>query len=319
MARAYGSDAVLLGRFEDDYGDFPADEFIKFPFTSYELGSEQGLIEDDTLGQGRDPLSPSQDVINVDGNIVVPVDLRFIGYFLRGLFGDPATTDNGDGTYDHVFVSGKSVIPSMAFEVGHPRVPVFFRHAGTVLESIALNFERSGNATATIAAVAQGEESAAVTVDADPIDDSVIAFRRFSQFQGAILKDSTPLANVTAAALTYSNNLERITTIRSDGKIDGADQTVASLSGNIDVRFADTQLTDLAAAGTPVELSFEYTISPFEFLKFTAHKVHLPKAKLPVSGPGGVQASFNFQGAKDAAEGQMLTIMLRNDIASYTS
>jgi hypothetical protein len=38
-----------------------------------------------------------------------------------------------------------------------PKVPAFFRHAGVKLNSIALEFTRSGPAAATITAIAQGE------------------------------------------------------------------------------------------------------------------------------------------------------------------
>jgi hypothetical protein len=38
-----------------------------------------------------------------------------------------------------------------------PKVPAFFRHAGVKLNSIALEFTRSGPAAATINAIAQGE------------------------------------------------------------------------------------------------------------------------------------------------------------------
>jgi hypothetical protein len=37
--------------------------------------------------------------------------------------------------------------------------------------------------------------------------------------------------------VTYSNNLEKIETIRDDGLIEGADPTIAALTGRIDVRF----------------------------------------------------------------------------------
>ena len=56
-----------------------------------------GLIDDPVLGQGRDPLAPLQDVITDDGDIIVPVDPRYLGLWLTGLFGDPDTADNGDG------------------------------------------------------------------------------------------------------------------------------------------------------------------------------------------------------------------------------
>jgi hypothetical protein len=95
--------------------------------------------------------------------------------------------------------------------------------------------------------------------------------------------------------VTYSNNLEKIETIRDDGLIDGADPTIAALTRRIDVRFADT-LIDLAAGGTPVDLEFACTLSAQAKLVLTAHEVYLPRPKLAVEGPGGVQASFDLQG-----------------------
>jgi hypothetical protein len=54
--------------------------------------------------------------------------------------------------------------------------------------------------------------------------------------------------------VTYSNKLEKIETIRDAGLIDGADPTIAALTGRIEVRLADTTLIDLAAGGTSVDL-----------------------------------------------------------------
>ena len=72
---------------------------------------------------------------------------------------------------------------------------------------------------------------------------------------------AAPVGNLTGGSVTYSNNLEKIETIRDDGLIEGADPTIAALTGRIDVRFADTTLIDLAAGGTPVDLEFAYTLS----------------------------------------------------------
>jgi hypothetical protein len=117
--------------------------------------------------------------------------------------------------------------------------------------------------------------------------------------------------------LTYSNNLERIETIRSDGKIDGADPTVASLTGNLEVRFADTQLIDAATNNTPLELTFAYTIDATKRLTFIAHEVYLPKPKVSITGPGGIQATFEWQAAKNVAANKMLTVELLNDVTTY--
>jgi Phage tail tube protein len=132
--------------------------------------------------------------------------------------------------------------------------------------------------------------------------------------QGSIKRAGSPVGNLTGGSVTYSNNLEKIETIRDDGLIEGADPTIAALTGRIDVRFADTTLIDLAAGGTPVDLEFAYTLSAQSKLVLTAHEVYLPKPKLAVEGPGGVQASFDFRGAKNTGAGRMLTVTLTNDL-----
>jgi len=312
MARAYGANAQLLGKFETVYGTAPTGNYIKFPFVSTDLGSEQGLIASDLLGQGRDPAQPIRDVIRVEGNVVVPVDLRNFGHWLKALFGAPTTT--GTGPYTHTFVSGAASLPSLALEVGMPEVPIFFTEAGVRVNSAQLSFARSGAANATLNCIAQGESDATTTGGGTP---TTATLTRFNQFQGSIKKDGLQLGNVTGAQLTYTNNLERIETIRSDGKIDGADPTIAALTGNIEVRFADTALIDAATDNTPMELAFAYIIDADKSLTFTAHEVYLPKPKLAISGPGGVQATFDWQAAKATSPARMLTVVLKNDVASY--
>ncbi|MDK9723126.1 MAG: phage tail tube protein [Rhodospirillales bacterium] len=156
MARAYGANALLLAAFETAYGVPPATGFVKFPFVSSSLGSEQGLIDSDILGQGRDPAAPSRDVIKVEGDVVAPVDLRYFGHWLKALLGPPAST--GTGPYDHVYGSGAMSLPSLVIEIGMPEVPVFFLIGGVRLNSLQMNFQRSGHANATFNAIGQARK-----------------------------------------------------------------------------------------------------------------------------------------------------------------
>ena len=107
MARAYGWNAQLLIAEENEYGVPPEENYRKIPFISSSLDSEQNLVSSNVLGLGRDPTQPFQDVINVDGDMAVPVDMRNIGLWLKAVFGAPATTDNEDGSFTHTFESGK--------------------------------------------------------------------------------------------------------------------------------------------------------------------------------------------------------------------
>src|ERR687897_3055418 len=118
MARAYGSSSHLLMKRETTYGQAATGDYIRMPFNRCNLGSEQGLIDDPVLGQGRDPLAPLQDVSNDEGDIVVPVDPLYLGIWLTGLFGNPTSSDNGDGSYDHEFTSSGENLPSCTIEVG---------------------------------------------------------------------------------------------------------------------------------------------------------------------------------------------------------
>lgn len=417
MARAYGSNASLLLKRETTYGEQADGNFYQMPFNSSDLSSEQGLIEDAVLGFGRDPQQPLRDVINNEGDISVPVDPRYLGFWLTGLLGDPvsgdvpaegyidfadqpvendtitingvvftfvdaspsgdeiliggtivqtlsnvtarlnASTDNnvniatydrptgterlriihdtagaagnsftiaedcsvatrsaptleGGGT-EHEFVSGKDTLPSYSVQVGMPKVPAYFMHTGVVINSLALDFQRSGAAAATINAIAQAETRYGASLGGTP---QALTFSRISQFQGDIKSGGVNIGNLTAGSVTYSNNMEKIETIRDDGLIDGADPTIAALTGTIEVRFADTTLVDKASSGTPVDLEFSYTLNAGLIVKLVAHEVYLPKPKLSVEGPGGIQASFDFQGAFNATEGKMLTVQLINDL-----
>ncbi|MEI8397140.1 MAG: phage tail tube protein [Rhodospirillaceae bacterium] len=312
MSRAIGANAQLLGKFEATYGTAPTGNYARLPFISCDLGSEQPLEANDVLGLGRDPPEPSRGVVTAQGNVVVPVDLRDIGLWLKGLFGLPTTTGTAPA-FSHVFTSGATALPSLALEVGMPDVPRYFLNTGCMVDSIKFPWATSGKANATVAVIAQGEANAATTGGGTPTSR---VLRRFQQSMGVVRKDGVALGNVTGGELTYANKLSAVRTIRDDGKIDGCDLGVAACTGQISVRFADTVLLDAASSGTPVTLSLGWIIDTDKSLMIDLPAVYLPKAKNPISGPGGIEAKYNWQAAKPAS-GAFVTVTLKNDIESY--
>ncbi|MGE5509678.1 MAG: phage tail tube protein [Bacteroidota bacterium] len=313
MARARGANAVMAAAFETTYGTPPVAGFKKLPFVSSALGDEQNLIGSDLLGYGREPLPPSRDVVNNEGDVVVPVDLRNFGYWLKLLLGAPTTVDNS-GVYTHTFVSGALTLPSMSIEVGMPEVPSYGMNFGVRANSMKIQLQRSGLLNATMSLIAQGETKAGVSAAGSPTE---AAIERFSQFMGEIKRDGTSLGHIVSAELTYSNNLDKVEVIRPDGRIEDADPAMVAVSGTVNVRFADTVLLDQAVAGTACELSFGWAIGADKSLLFTLHEVYLPKPKQPISGPGGIQAAFAFQAAEDPALQKTMTVALENDVSTY--
>ncbi len=313
MARAQGSRAQLALAYESTYGTAPASGYFKMPFARSTLGTEQPLIDNELLGYGRDPLPPQRDAITSDGDVVIPVDVTAIGYWLKGLLGQPTTTGTTPRT--HTFVSGGTTLPSMSIEIGNPEVPNFEMFTGVMVDRMQFTLERSGLLQATTTLVAQGSTNAATTGAGTPTD---ITLQRFGHFNGSIKRNGTSLGDIVSAEFTYSNNLDRIETIRSDGRIDGADPGNAQGMGNIVSRFSDTTLLTQATNGSSCSLELAWTISASLSLTFTFHEVYLPRPRRPIEGPLGIQAQFDWMAAKaSGAPNRMMTAVLVNAQTSY--
>ena len=312
MARAQGARSQLAAAFETTYGTAPTSGFMQMPFASASLGAEQPLLASELLGYGRDPLAPIKDAVTADGDITVPLDAEAFGFWLKAAFGAPATTGTTNKT--HTFKSGSWNLPSMAIEVAMPEIPRFAMYTGCVLDQLSIAMQRSGLLTANVKLVAQGENVATATAAGTPTG---YALQRFGHFNGAIKRNGASLGNIVSADLAYANNVERVETIRNDGRIDGADPSIAALTGKIDVRFADTTLMDQALNGTSASLEFSWTISANVSLTITAHAVYLPRPRVEIQGPQGIQASFDWQAAYDSVAGQMCTVVLKNQVANY--
>lgn len=311
MGRARGANARLVGAFETTYGTPPASGFRSFPFVSADLGATQGLIEDDLLGQGREKLDPTPDVTNNDGNVVVPVDMRHFGFWLKLLFGVPVTT--GDDPYTHTFRSGAVVLPSMSIETQLPDVPSFEMNYGLRGGELQIGLARSGLLNATVTLVGKGSAPRKVTTSAGTLA-AALAVNRFRQAVGTIKRNGAVLGSIVSAQLSFTNNLEKVETIQPDGEIEDADAGQAMASGNIVSRFASNALYADAVSGAPVQLSFGWTQGDYS-LTFTLPRAFLPRTRVPINGPNGLQSTIDFMAS--GGDGNCLIAALANDVESY--
>ena len=228
MARAQGARAQMALAYETVYGTPPVSGFRLMPFARATLGSEQPLLESELLGYGRDPLAPIKDAVTADGEVVIPIDVKAFGFWLKAAFGQPTTSGTTPKT--HTFQSGNWTLPTMAIETAMPEVPRFAMYSGCVLDQLTWQMQRSGLLTATARLVAQGETIAAATAAGTP---TALGLQRFGHFNGTVKRNGSALGNVVSAEITYSNNLDRIETIRGDGRIDGVDPAMAALAGRM--------------------------------------------------------------------------------------
>ncbi|MFC3579128.1 phage tail tube protein [Sphingomonas hylomeconis] len=311
--RPLGINAVLAAAFETTYGTSPAGTYYKLPFVSHGLGEVQPLIEDDQLGFGREGLDPTYDVITNDGDIVVPVDLRGIGFWLRATFGAPTSASAGSGKFAHTFTSGATTLPTVTAEFGNPEVPTYSAHYGAAVNSLKIDLARSGMLNAVLSMIAQGEADPATTSIAG--SPTLLRGPRFAQATGSISVDGTAAGDVVSASLAYSNQLDKVEVIREDGRIGGIDPGKAMSSGSLSTRFTNLTLLNKARAKTPIALSFGWKMDGGYSLIFTLPRVFLPKPKRAILGPKGIMADFDWQAS--GSSGAQLSVVLTNDTASY--
>lgn len=308
--RASGALVRLAVGFEPSYGTPPDyEKFWRMPFVSSSLGSEQALTSESVFGDGRDATALGQDALVVDGDVVVPLDGRFIGIWLKALFGEPVTT-GVEAPWTHRFSSGAWALPSLTVELAMQDILRFATYAGVVANTLTLQMQRGGAARGTVGLVAKTEAVESYSLLLDPAEMDVLAF---PNWRGEVLRNGDRLGDLQSAQLTYSNNLGRRETIREWGEIDGADPSFATLTGRLEARFSDDALYQQAIDGGACELRFEWVMGNFS-LRFIAHEVHLSRPRLPVQGPRGIQASFDWHGVRDASEGLMATVLLNTDM-----
>jgi Phage tail tube protein len=219
------------------------------------------------------------------------------------------------GANDHTFTSGSWTLPSMAIETQMPDVPKFSMYSGVVVDELSWEMKRAGLLQATVKMVAQGESIVAASAAGALSGD--LNYKRFGHFNGSILRNGVSLGNITSARVNYMNNLDKIETIRGDGRIDGADPSIAACKGQIVSRFADLTLYNQAIAQQACALEFRHTIGASEKFVFTAHAVYLPRPRTPIEGPNGVEATFDWQAALATSPARMITCVLTNAVASY--
>lgn len=314
MGRARGQNAIMALGTEASYGVPPASGYRKVPFVSSNLGAEQALIESDLLGQGRAPSDPTYDIVTNDGDVVVPMDTRSYGLWLRLLLGAPVTTVGPGEMYTHTFSSGKLALPSGSIEIGLPDRPTYSTHYGVRANTLQIQMARGGLTSSTLGLIAKGETVPALTSSAGVIQDFG-AVQRFAAAGGYISVDGVQIGEVVSARLNYSNGMEKDETIRPDAEINDVDPGMPSASIGLTLKFADTVLLNKATGKVPVGITLTWPYSATMSLSLTLPRVFLPRSKRPISGPGGIQIESNGIASTEFAPLMVATLI--NDVASY--
>lgn len=237
------------------------------------------------------------------------------GFWLVSVFGLPTTT-GADPNFVHVFESGAEVIPYRTVEV---KVPIaggtkFLRHAGLIADKLTLNVSRAaGYQRATLDLLGYQETKLSVTGGGAPVDPW--ALDRVLNSQGVVKIDGVA-AELLALDATYDNKLKGLEYAGSD-RVGGYDSDEdATFTGTMRVRFKDFSHYDRAVAGTAASLELLWQKNANRLLSIAAGVTRLERQGVEISGPSGIEQTFNFM-AEQTAAAPMLAVTLKNGVATY--
>ena len=316
MAGISADNVRLSRRRESTFGTAATGNYVGIPFKSWTLGIAQAWESDDILGQGRDAQRPARAAPTLRGEVVVPGDLRAIGYWLALMFGAP-TTSNASSVYTHVFKSGAQSLPSDSFQKHHPDGgPLFELFTGVMVDEMTFDISPTGSFDVKMNVLAKNFSDGATNNGGTVTDVQV---DRFNQYQSSLSKDGAAFARATQAAITIKNGLDPQYFIGGAGNIGDIDLGHVGVEGNVTLRYTDGTMFNIAKNETLFAWSASWTRSASQKLTITVEQCEASQTGRSITGPGGMQAQFDLRGSKDPTAGRSITATLINDVTSYAA
>jgi hypothetical protein len=316
MAQARGYKGQVVLDFETAFGVDPASVNGRgMPINSWDVKASRNLNTAQTITGTRNPVQPFQGNVSVTGQAVVPLDLIAFGWWLRGMFGAPATT--GSGPYTHVFKIPDTQ-PSMVAEkkFDFATAQSYVKQNGIKISSLGLNFGGDGELVANLGIVGAKEAAPSAT----PYDATVtaVSLNRVNNFQAAILEGGASIATVTDLAMNLEFGLDTGNyVIGGGGQLGDIPEGIIGVSGTLTALYADNTLQAKAAAVAESSLAITLT-SGAHSLKFEIPELFYQWNTPGITGPQGVRQELPFQGFLDNAAGASAFIVtLVNAVESY--
>lgn len=280
-------------------------------------GETRGREDDPLLGRGgahnkRDPMASAPVLPNGAGQLIVPMCLRQIGFWLRSMLGDPVTSGTTPN-YTHVFESGKDSLPYLA-QSKFLAAGMYRRTRGLIVNTMALSLEKaSGYPRATLGVMLRDEAKNAAA-PSGTIEDPftllrVPAAKPYAKYNGAA-------AAVTAFSFNYSNQLAPNNEFNNSEYPNGFDPEDVQLGASFTIRYTDTTWDDLADAETPGVFNFGWELNANQSIDFKLPVARVARQPLPINSPGRVTQTYNVTPEQDSDDAA-LVVTLKNDVNGY--
>lgn len=314
MAQQTGARSALVIGFESVFGSAPATG-MKMPFNTSGLKGTRPLNAPATLRGNRNPLMPFRGNMDVSGDIVVPVDSDAFGWWLKAMFGAPATA--GTGPYTHTFKVGDTQ-PSLAIEHQFLALdtPEYFLYEGCKVSTFSMEIGGDGELVATLSMVGATE-----TIDTSSFDGTAAekSINRLHNFHASLTEGGSAFGDATTVSFSVDFGLDTEQFVIGGGGVRGAiPEGVIAVSGQLTALFKDVALLNKAINETESSLLITIEKSANEKLDIEIPELQYQQNSPEISGPQGIVVTLDFQGYyEDDADESAILAVLTNSIASY--
>lgn len=314
MVQAKGSSAQLIGGIKEaTYNTTPGTHAgIVLPVMSATIRGSQNMQTTAVIRGTRNPAQPFFGNVDVQGQVVVPIDEVGIGYWLQMLLGDPATS--GTGPYTHVFTV-PTAIDSWCLEQGYTDIGVYQLFNGCKAQSLSFTAGGDGELSATVQIVGGKETISGTSVDATP---TTITLSQFNNFQGSVFEGGSVSSIVQEVEMTISNELDTSVFVIGGGGIRGAlPEGVVKISGRVKALFDSPTLYNKAVNRTESSLKLKFT-SGTHSLEFSVEELFYQRNAPGIETPGGIYVDMPFEGFyTNGASASGIKVTLVNGKTAY--
>lgn len=313
--------------FESTYGTTPSitpGDTVKMPFVSSDMGSTENMIQSEVMNSGSPHMTePSFGHVDVSGDVVVPLDIRYSGYWLKAMAVDPTTTDNGDGTHTHVFdpaSSSDAEIPSFSYEEGYPDVSEYKLFTGCKVGGCTIDLQLNQEINMNLSVMGKTETMGATSMDSAPTTPHTL--RKFFAKSISMKIDGATYNIATGMNLSIVPVLDsEVYTVSGNGFRHSLPLVGYEVTGSFNALFQNSDLYDKALNNTvtDIEVLCERTVDgETHTLSFDMQETLFPREKLQKSGKGTIYQPVSFSAYyATGTNGYPLRISLTNDVSSY--
>ena len=305
--------------FEDTYGEDSEDiatKTLAMPFNTNSVAVSQNVTQPETITGNRNPVQPILGNIDNTGTIAVPLDLTAFGYWLKAMFGNPATASAGTPEVynNHVYKLGEDM-PSFTMEKAFPGIGVYAKSSGCVISQFSLTVGGDGELVANLEVMGAKETIGETAMSSAPVS---VPLLRVNNFQAALSIGGTAVALATEATIEINFGVDGDTyVIGGQGYRQAACPGIATVSGTLTMFFKDDTYIAMAENATETKLEFTFT-SGNNKLSILLPEVQFARTSPGIDGPAGIQVELSYSAYyNDATEGTSVQVTLTNQTASY--